>query len=71
MLSMRNHPHSGIASWPTLLTEFIDPFEDDLLGETETVGSQKDNIHIRIQQRNGKKTLTTLQGLGEGVWLVL
>ena len=48
------------------LTHSLDPFEDDLLGETEEVGSQKNNIHIRIQQRNGKKTLTTLQGLGKG-----
>ena len=25
-------------------------------------------IHIRIQQRNGRKTLTTLQGLPKGEW---
>jgi translation initiation factor 1 len=24
------------------------------------------DIHIRIQQRNGRKTLTTVQGIGEG-----
>ncbi|KAJ8078700.1 Eukaryotic translation initiation factor eIF-1 [Marasmius tenuissimus] len=42
----------------------IDPFaEEDLGGETQDVGSQSDYIHIRIQQRNGRKTLTTLQGL--------
>ncbi|EJD02465.1 eukaryotic translation initiation factor SUI1 [Fomitiporia mediterranea MF3/22] len=43
----------------------FDPLEDDLLGETDEVGSQKEHIHIRIQQRNGRKTLTTLQGLGK------
>ena len=43
-----------------------DPLQDDLLGETDEVGSQKEHIHIRIQQRNGRKTLTTLQGLGKG-----
>jgi len=44
------------------LTPF-DPFADegDPLGED--VGTQQNYIHIRIQQRNGRKTLTTLQGL--------
>ncbi|KAF7295046.1 Eukaryotic translation initiation factor 1 [Mycena indigotica] len=42
-----------------------DPFaeEGDPLGDSQDVGSQADYIHIRIQQRNGRKTLTTLQGL--------
>jgi len=42
----------------------IDPFADeDPLGGSQDVGSQADYIHIRIQQRNGRKTLTSLQGL--------
>ena len=43
----------------------IDPFADegDPLADNQDVGSQADYIHIRIQQRNGRKTLTTLQGL--------
>jgi len=42
----------------------VDPFaEGDPLRDTDDVGSQNDYIHIRIQQRNGRKTLTTLQGL--------
>jgi len=42
-----------------------DPFADegDPLGDSGDVGSQQNYIHIRIQQRNGRKTLTTLQGL--------
>ncbi|KZS99258.1 translation initiation factor SU [Sistotremastrum niveocremeum HHB9708] len=42
-----------------------DPFADegDPLGDNKDVGSQQNYIHIRIQQRNGRKTLTTLQGL--------
>jgi len=42
----------------------FDPFADegDPLASAEDVGNQQ-NIHIRIQQRNGRKTLTTLQGL--------
>jgi len=43
----------------------FDPFaeEGDPLGDSQDVGSQADYIHIRVQQRNGRKTLTTLQGL--------
>ncbi|KAL7283445.1 LOW QUALITY PROTEIN: hypothetical protein ACG7TL_002876 [Trametes sanguinea] len=46
----------------------FDPFADegDPLGSTQDVGSQQNYIHIRIQQRNGRKTLTTLQGLPKG-----
>ncbi|KAH7112905.1 protein translation factor SUI1 [Dendryphion nanum] len=42
----------------------FDPFAeaDDATGETKTT-SQQNYIHIRIQQRNGRKTLTTVQGL--------
>ncbi|KAF9876497.1 translation initiation factor sui1 [Colletotrichum karsti] len=42
----------------------IDPFAD--AEEGEGINNQKkgqDYIHIRIQQRNGRKTLTTIQGL--------
>jgi len=39
-----------------------DPFAED----NEVVGSGKDDyIHIRIQQRSGRKTLTTVQGIPE------
>ncbi|KAG8217760.1 translation initiation factor SUI1 [Butyriboletus roseoflavus] len=43
----------------------IDPFADegDPLGGNQDVGSTQNYLHIRIQQRNGRKTLTTLQGL--------
>ncbi|ORY74583.1 translation factor sui1 [Protomyces lactucae-debilis] len=37
----------------------VDPFADT--GDDET--QPKNYIHIRIQQRNGRKTLTTVQGL--------
>jgi len=36
-----------------------DPFAED----NEIVGSQDGYIHIRIQQRSGRKTLTTVQGI--------
>ncbi|CAF0885889.1 unnamed protein product [Didymodactylos carnosus] len=48
-----------------------DPFADvtgasDLDNSGATGGQRSSNlIHIRIQQRSGKKTLTTVQGIGE------
>jgi len=46
-----------------------DPFanEGDPLANSQDVGSQSHHLHIRIQQRNGRKTLTTLQGLQNGM----
>jgi translation initiation factor 1 len=37
----------------------FDPFADAAEGDD----SGKDYVHIRVQQRNGKKSLTTIQGL--------
>merc|ERR1739847_153213 len=42
-----------------------DAFDDSFSGDTDLVQYQKEVIHIRIQQRNGRKTLTTVQGLCE------
>lgn len=38
-----------------------DPFADD--GGDNKDSKSQENIHIRIQQRNGRKTLTTVTGL--------
>jgi len=38
----------------------VDPFADD---EGKLGGGSDGYIHIRIQQRNGRKTLTTVQGI--------
>lgn len=40
---------------------FLDPFADAIKGSDDDV--QDGLVHIRIQQRNGRKTLTTVQGL--------
>lgn len=40
---------------------FADPFADAIKGSDDDV--QDGLVHIRIQQRNGRKTLTTVQGL--------
>ena len=37
------------------------PFVDAFADAAETDDSGKDYVHIRIQQRNGKKSLTTIQ----------
>lgn len=53
--------------WPTWMLNFdvllfiTDPFADANKGADE--GVQDGLVHIRIQQRNGRKTLTTVQGL--------
>lgn len=39
----------------------FDPFADAAKGDDE--GVQDGLVHVRIQQRNGRKTLTTVQGL--------
>lgn len=52
------------ALYLTLLLDscyFSDPFADATKGADENV--QDGFVHIRIQQRNGRKTLTTVQGL--------
>ncbi|KAI7688044.1 Eukaryotic translation initiation factor 1b [Sarcoptes scabiei] len=41
----------------------FDPFADAFRGDD--TGTQDGLIHIRIQQRNGRKTLTTVQGIAD------
>ncbi|KAF7729862.1 putative RNA-binding protein eif1AD [Apophysomyces ossiformis] len=49
------------------LNKPFDPFAD-VEEEQQQVGVKQSNyLHLRIQQRNGRKTLTTLQGLSSDV----
>ncbi|KAM8724921.1 eukaryotic translation initiation factor 1 [Pagrus major] len=41
----------------------FDPFADATKGDERLPAGTDDYIHIRIQQRNGRKTLTTVQGI--------
>ena len=41
----------------------FDPFVDASKGDDLHPAGTEDYIHIRIQQRNGRKTLTTIQGI--------
>lgn len=51
----------------TLQTSFAPAGGFDAFADAaETDDSGKDYVHIRIQQRNGKKSLTTIQGLEKG-----
>jgi len=52
----------------------VDPFADagaavgggtDPFADAEADSQQKDLIHIRVQQRNGRKCITTVQGLDQ------
>ncbi|XP_009893328.1 PREDICTED: eukaryotic translation initiation factor 1b [Charadrius vociferus] len=41
------------------------PFADATKGDDLLPAGTEDYIHIRIQQRNGRKTLTTVQGIAD------
>jgi len=43
----------------------FDPFaeNENLLDDINDVGSQQNVVHLRLQQRNGRKTLTIIEGL--------
>lgn len=43
----------------------VDPFADATKGDDALPAGTEDKIHIRIQQRNGRKTLTTVQGIAD------
>ncbi|XP_045883653.1 eukaryotic translation initiation factor 1-like [Meles meles] len=43
----------------------FDPFADASRGDHLLPTGTEDCIHIRIQQRNGRKTLTTVQGIAD------
>lgn len=47
------------------LSPFADPFADATKGDDLLPAGTEDYIHIRIQQRNGRKTLTTVQGIAD------
>jgi translation initiation factor 1 len=40
-----------------------DPFAEANAGDAGAAAGTKDYVHVRIQQRNGRKSLTTVQGL--------
>lgn len=47
-------------------SHLADPFaEDNTTSKSKKGGDNKDYVHVRVQQRNGKKSLTTVQGLPE------
>lgn len=49
----------------TNLFPLADPFADATKGDDLLPAGTEDYIHIRIQQRNGRKTLTTVQGIAD------
>uniref|UniRef100_T1INP3 Eukaryotic translation initiation factor eIF1 n=1 Tax=Strigamia maritima TaxID=126957 RepID=T1INP3_STRMM len=53
--------HKNICCMSIQNLNTFDPFADAIKGDDE--GAQEGLIHIRIQQRNGRKTLTTVQGI--------
>lgn len=55
----RFYKHAYI--YVSLFIYILDPFADAIKGNDDDI--QDGLVHIRIQQRNGRKTLTTVQGL--------
>ncbi|VFQ82538.1 unnamed protein product [Cuscuta campestris] len=52
-----------VSNTEVLIPTAFDPFAE---GEDSAITKrEKEYVHIRIQQRNGKKSLTTVQGLKE------
>ena len=54
--------HILFTCWLTIIV-LTDPFLDANRGDDKAI--QDGLIHIRIQQRSGRKTLTTVQGIAE------
>lgn len=48
-----------------MLLDFLllDPFADATAVDDDQGAGSKSYIHVRVQQRNGRKSLTTVQGL--------
>ena len=42
---------------------FNPDFDDDKPDDKDDVGNKSEKIHLRVQQRNGRKSITTVQGL--------
>jgi len=62
-----NSNNTNVWSTPTIVTNTFDPFaENDL---DDAVGGTKASnfVHIRIQQRTGRKTLTTASGINQEI----
>mmetsp|Transcript_21728 Transcript_21728/g.54659 ORF Transcript_21728/g.54659 Transcript_21728/m.54659 type:complete len:113 (-) Transcript_21728:274-612(-) len=45
----------------------FDPFADDALDDEGVAAPASDTIDIRVQQRNGRKKVTTVQGLPQEI----
>ena len=42
---------------------YVDPFAEANAEDSSAGAGSKDYVHVRTQQRNGRKSLTTVQGL--------
>ena len=47
----------------SMASSLIDPFAEANAEDSGAGPGTKDYVHVRIQQRNGRKSLTTVQGL--------
>ncbi|KAL5198162.1 hypothetical protein ABZP36_001674 [Zizania latifolia] len=57
------HQQSFMSDLDIQIPTAFDPFSEANAGESGAAAGSKDYVHVRIQQRNGRKSLTTVQGL--------
>eukprot|EP01023_Acetabularia_acetabulum_P032108 TRINITY_DN29_c1_g2_i3.p4 TRINITY_DN29_c1_g2~~TRINITY_DN29_c1_g2_i3.p4 ORF type:complete len:119 (-),score=19.22 TRINITY_DN29_c1_g2_i3:698-1054(-) len=54
---------SELDSIQNLRSPGTDPFDDKDVGSSDVSTAKQSYIHVRVQQRNGRKSLTTVQGI--------
>ncbi|KAF0905275.1 hypothetical protein E2562_003873 [Oryza meyeriana var. granulata] len=57
------HQQSFMSDLDIQIPTAFDPFAEANAGDAGAAAGSKDYVHVRIQQRNGRKSLTTVQGL--------
>lgn len=57
------HQQSFMSDLDIQIPTAFDPFAEANAGDSGAAAGSKDYVHVRIQQRNGRKSLTTVQGL--------
>jgi translation initiation factor 1 len=59
MLTMHKH----LPRYWCLHIFYVDPFAEANAEDSGAGAGSKNYVHVRVQQRNGRKSLTTVQGL--------
>jgi translation initiation factor 1 len=55
--------HKHLPRYWCLCIFYVDPFAEANAEDSGAGAGSKNYVHVRVQQRNGRKSLTTVQGL--------